>query len=172
VSTDPVAGVRSDGGGLPPPPPDDAPVDIQLLRYPLRLGQRSTEHYDEVFREFAILASDGPGHSEDVPARLLALVDALGRRYAPQQEHEKAREEALARGERERDFTITVPASAAGASEVLGAMLDETDDFCRDGTLLTLAAPDDVAAFRRWYLQQVIDQVAGRPPQPWPGGLD
>ena len=68
-----------------------------------------------------------------VPARLLALVDALGRRYEPQQEHERAREQALARGERERDFTITVPASAADASEVLGAMLDEADDFCRDG---------------------------------------
>jgi hypothetical protein len=170
VSTDPVDAQAIHG--LPPPPPDDAPVDVHLVRYPLRLGQRATEHYEEVFREFALMAGDGPGHSEGVPARLLALVDALGRRYAPQQEHEMAREEALARGEREHDFTITVPASAAAASEVLGAMLDETDDFCRAGTLLTLAAPDDVVAFRRWYLRQVIDQVAGQPPQPWPGGLD
>jgi len=170
VSTEPVD--EETFPGLPAPPPEDAPVEIRLLRYPLRLGQRATEHYDEIFREFALLAGDQPSHQEGVPARLLALVDALGRRYAPQQEHEQAREAALSRGEQEGDFTITVPASAADASEVLGCRRLETDEFCRDGALLTLAAPDDVAAFRRWYLSQVIGQVAGRPAQPWPGGLD
>jgi hypothetical protein len=50
-------------------------------------------------------------------------------------------------------------------------MLDETDAFCRDGTLLTLAPAEDVVAFRRWYLTQVIEQLEGRPAQPWPGEL-
>ena len=49
-------------------------------------------------------------------------------------------------------------------------MLDETDEFCRDGTLLTLQADDDVVAFRRWYLREVVDQIAGRPARPWQGG--
>jgi hypothetical protein len=151
--------------------PGEARVDVRLLRYPLRLGQRATEHYDEVFREFALLAADRPGDHDDVPARLLTLVDALGRRYTPQEEHQEQRAAALVQGELKHDFVITVPASAAEASRSLGAMLDEADDFCRDGTLLTLGAPDDVAAFRRWYLQQVIEQVAGRLAQPWPGDL-
>jgi hypothetical protein len=156
----------------------DPLVTVTLLRYPLRLGQRATEHYSEVFREFALLAADVPvhvddrRHGDDVPARLLALVDALGRAYPPQQAHEDERAAALTLGERERDLAVTVPASAADASQTLGEMLDETDTFCREGKLLTLAASEDVAAFRRWYLAQVIDQVAGRPPVPWSGVLD
>jgi hypothetical protein len=50
-------------------------------------------------------------------------------------------------------------------------MLDETDEFCREGALLTLAPPEDVVAFRRWYLAELVEQVAGRPAQPWPGDL-
>jgi hypothetical protein len=153
-----------------PAPTEEQLVDIQLLRYPLRLGMRASEHYEEVFREFAILAGD-PEVTGDVPARMLALIDALGRRYARQQQHEIEREQALQRGESSRDMQIRIPPSAAAASVELDRMLDETDDFCRDGTLLTLGPPDDVVAFRRWYLREVVDQVAGRPPRPWPGEL-
>lgn len=149
----------------------DPLVGVSLRRYPLRLGVRASQHYEEVFREFALLAASRQHDDESVPVRLLALIDALGRRYARQHALEEERDAALRRGELERDFTIQVPASAAEASLVLGAMLDETDEFCRDGTLLTLAAPDEVVAFRRWYLEQVVDQVAGRPAQPWAGEL-
>lgn len=145
-------------------------LDIHLVRYPLRLGRRASEHYEEVFREFAILAGD-PEATDDVPARMLALIDALGRRYARQQQHEIEREEALQRGETARDMVVRIPPSAADASRELERMLDETDAFCRDGTMLTLAPPDDIVAFRRWYLEEVIEQVAGRPARPWPGDL-
>lgn len=151
--------------------PQDPLVDISLLRYPLRLGVRSSQHYEEVFREFALLAASQPQAPDSIPVRLLGLIDALGRRYARQQRHEEERDAAVRRGELTRDFVIQLPASAAGASSALDAMLDETDRFCRDGTLLTLAAPADVVAFRRWYLTQVIDQVAGRPATPWTGDL-
>lgn len=144
-------------------------VDVHLLRYPLRLGMRASEHYEEVFREFALLA--GAGSTDTVPARMIALVDALGRRYARQQEHEIEREEALRRGELARDLKIRIPPSAVEASRNLDAMLDETDEFCRDGALLTLAPPEDVVAFRRWYLAECVAQIEGLPPTPWPGAL-
>jgi hypothetical protein len=149
----------------------EAMVGVHLLRYPLRLGARASEHYEEVFREFAILAGAAPEATDGVPARMLALIDALGRRYARQQAHEIEREEALLRGETERDMVIHVPPSVAEAARVLDGMIDETDDFCRDGTLLTLAPPDDVVAFRKWYLAELIGQLGGRPAQPWPGDL-
>jgi hypothetical protein len=62
-------------------------VTVRLLRYPVRLGQRATEHYEEMFREFALLAADDSG-PDSVPVRLLDLVDALGRRYPRQRAHE------------------------------------------------------------------------------------
>lgn len=150
----------------------DEPVLIQLLGYPLRVGQRATEHYNDIFREFALLASDETTASAAVPRRLLDLVDALGRRYPRQQRHEEEREAALARGELSADFVISIPPSAGGASASLDTMLDETDEFCRAGRLLTLAAPADVVTFRRWYLREVVVQAAGGPATPWSGGLD
>ncbi|MGZ4593927.1 MAG: hypothetical protein ACXV3C_08665 [Actinomycetes bacterium] len=150
----------------------DEMVEIQLLGYPVRLGRRSTEHYNDIFREFALLASDEPLERDAAPARLLALVDALGRRYPPQLDHEAERDEAFERGDLTRDFVIEVPRSAGEASEALGRMLDDTDEFCRQGKMLTLAAPEDVVAFRRWYLEEVINQSRGGPPTPWTGDLD
>jgi hypothetical protein len=48
-------------------------------------------------------------------------------------------------------------------------MLDEVDEFCRQGKhLLTLATPPELVAYRRWYLGEFIAQLAGRPATPWP----
>lgn len=151
---------------------DDELIEIHFLRFPLRVSARATEHFSELRREFALLAASTPTDCETVPARLLALIDALGRRYPPQTEHEAERQAALERGERSAELAVKVPASAAAASVALNDMLDEADEFCRTGTLLTLAAPPDVAAFRRWYLAEVVAQVQGAEPTPWPGGLD
>ncbi|MGH8939255.1 MAG: hypothetical protein ACRDV2_07885 [Actinomycetes bacterium] len=152
-----------------PAPQQERLVDVHLLRYPLRVGSRANEHYEEVFREFALLASAELSH--DVPTRMLALIDALGRRYARQEQHEIEREEALRRGEVSRDLTVHIPPSAADACRELDAMLDETDDFCRAGALLTLAPPADGVDFRRWYLSECIAQIDGRAAMAWPGAL-
>lgn len=144
----------------------DPAVVVRFLGYPLKLGVLASEHYNDVFREFALMATDQE-QGDDVPGRLMALIDALGRRYAPQEDQAAERDAALARGETQRDISITVPVSAGGASATLDQMLDETDDFCRDGQLLTLAAPRHIAAFRRWYLQEVVRQTQGHQPTPW-----
>ncbi|HSR24749.1 MAG TPA: hypothetical protein VLW53_14435 [Candidatus Eisenbacteria bacterium] len=151
---------------------DDELVEVRFLRFPVRVSARATEHFSELRREFALLAASTPTDCETVPARLLALIDALGRRYPPQAQHEAERQAALDRGDKAADLAVKVPASGAGASVALNDMLDEADEFCRTGALLTLAAPPDVAAFRRWYLHEVVAQVEGAEPTPWPGGLD
>lgn len=150
---------------------DDPVVEIVLRRYPLRLGARAGEYYEEVFREFALLAASEPDSHDSVPARLTALIDALGRRYSRNDQHELERDEALRRGESTRDFVLRLPRSAGEASRVFDAMLDEVDDFCRQGVLLTLAASPDIVDFRRWYLQEVVAQAEGAQPRPWSGSL-
>ncbi len=168
MTSDPAVGY--DESDLPEPgSPDDPNVEIHLLDYPLQLGVRASQHYDEVFREFALLAASTPADPDAIPTRLLRLVDALGRRYASQHEHEAERDQALARGETVRDFTLTMPTSVAKVGGLLDAMLDETDQFCRDGVLLTLEAPADVVTFRRWYLRALIEQLDGAAPAPFPG---
>ena len=34
--------------------------------------------------------------------------------------------------------------------------LIEMDEYCRDGTLLTLATPDDLQAYWTWYLGEFV----------------
>ena len=144
-------------------------LEVHLLRYPLHLGARASEHYEEVFRELALHVSAHPDEQESVPARVLALLEQLGRHYRPQQEHELEREEAIARGEAVRDMVVHLPPGAGEVARRIDALMDETDDYCRDGELLTLAPGDDVVAFRKWYLAEVVNQDGGRPPTPWPG---
>jgi anti-anti-sigma factor len=61
-----------------------------------------------------------------------------------------------------------VPAHAAVAAAELGAALDEVDDYCRNGDLLTLVTPPEALSFRRWLLGEFIAQIRhGASPTPW-----
>lgn len=145
-------------------------VKVRLLRFPLDLSVQSSEHFDGLKREFALLTirADEP---TAVPKRLLELVDALTDRYSGMTENtNRERDEAIERGERVLDeLTYVVPAQVADACIELSSMLDEADEFCRQGeVLLTLATPPTVLAFRRWYLGEFVGQVRGLFPLPWP----
>jgi hypothetical protein len=72
------------------------------------------------------------------------------------------------RGGRPRDGLPLPPEAAAFARRVI-EVLDEVDAFCRGGRYqLTLAAPEDIAAYRRWSLNEVALQIDGAPPMSWP----
>jgi hypothetical protein len=148
-------------------------VEVRLLRFPLPLWARAREHHDELMREFALLALSSEPARRDVPARLQALIDALGRQYGAAVEVSNVeRDRAWRRGEAACDLVYRVPRSARHACVQLSAMLDEADRFCRAGhDLLTLAAPPDIVAFRRWYLDEFVRQIDGQEPTPWPGAL-
>jgi hypothetical protein len=150
-------------------------VDVELRRLPVELQARAAEHAQELQREFVLIAG-GLQHSEapsTLPRRLLDLVEALQREYGGfTVEQEDTLEEAMRTGIPTIDLTFRVPRSAAQAAVAIGQMLDEADDYCREGRhLLTLATPPDLVAYRRWYLEQFVDQIAGCPPRPWEGPL-
>ncbi len=97
-----------------------------------------------------------------MPARLTALVDELRGRFSGftlQPEAELA--DAAARGADTIDLEYHLPPEAIQAAADLGAMLDEADEFCRNGDLLTLATPPEALAYRRWFLGEFARQAAG-----------
>ena len=150
-------------------------VDVELRRLPVELQARAAEHAQELQREFVLIAG-GLQHSEaspTLPRRLLDLVEALQREYGGfTVEQEDTLEEAMRTGIPTIDLTFRVPRGAAQAAVAIGQMLDEADEYCREGRhLLTLATPPDLVAYRRWYLEQFVDQIAGCPPRPWEGPL-
>lgn len=144
--------------------------EVRLLRFPLEVHRRASEGFEGLRREFQLIAFRGPG-ADDVPERLLRLVDALATEYQGLNvEADMVRDEALARGEAEvAELVYRAPPGVAEACIVLSQMADEADEFCRRGdVLLTLASTPEAVAFRRWYLGEFVAQVNGEPPLPWP----
>lgn len=146
-------------------PEDEELVEVRLLELPLNLLAESQERGDELGREFSHIADSD---SEGVPARLTALSQQLTGRYAesvrPAQEQIDA---AIARGDDTIDVTFTVPRHASAAATQLWALLEEADEFCRAGDMLTLASTPEMLQLRHWYLGQFIDQLAGADPVSW-----
>ena len=149
---------------------------VRVLQIPLGVQARTTQHFDELMREFALISLDADrvrsadDSARPVPHRLTDLVQELTENFSAfTADVEAERDAALARGDAEIDLTYQLPAAAADASRRLGELLDEADDYCRSGQhLITLATPPESLAFRQWYLEEFIGQIeAGRDPIPW-----
>jgi hypothetical protein len=146
---------------------------VQIQQFPLKIWARAQEHVDELRREFALIAvelADTTAPAPDVPRRLLDLIERLTTQFGnATSDSDAVRDAAYARGDESVDLTLHVPAIAREASIELGAMLDECDDYCRAGdNLLTLETPPEALAFRRWYLDEIVRQISGEAPTPWP----
>lgn len=152
-------------------------LTVQVLRLPLAVSARSTQHFEELMREFALITLDSERDRDaidsvrPVPERLLNLVTELTNEFAAFTAAVTAqREEAAARGDSEIDLTYHMPPSATDAVRQLESLLEEVDDFCRSGQhLITLATSPESLAFRQWYLTEFLAQMEhGRPPVSWP----
>jgi hypothetical protein len=143
--------------------------EVRLLRLPVQVWEQSQEHSDELFREFALIAAD-PDAAPATPRRLTQLVDDLTKMYSGLSDDQQGQLFAAAEaGVVELDLLFQVPAAVSQACHVLDQLLDEADEFCSQGQhLLTLTTPPELRRFRRWYLDQFTEQIAGRAPVPWP----
>ena len=147
--------------------------EVHLRNMPLRLLAASREHYDEIMREFAMMALDESLATDHAPARLIELVDILGRRYGAATARPDAEiDEALERGRTAIDVVYHVPDHVSDAAEQLELLMRETDEFCRQRQMLALARPDLYVRFSEWYLDEFRRQIAGEPPRPWDGPLE
>ena len=148
-------------------------VTVHLLELPVPVAGKARQWFEELMREFTLMhAGAADGHDRPgVPARLTAMVDTLVTRFAGLNDDARNRlEAAIDRGDRViADHVMEMPSEAGPASQGLAAMMDEAGEFCRQGQhLLTLAEPDDVLVYRRWYLGEIIAQLGGADPTPWP----
>jgi hypothetical protein len=146
---------------------------VRVLQLPVPIWARSQEQHDALMREFALMSvpTEESERQRHVPTRLAQLIDTLTADFeGVATEQEQQLFAAAAAGEQVIDELVyTLPRAAVPASKALGEMLDEADEFCRQGKhLLTLAADEELVRFRRWYLAEFIDQADGKPPVPWP----
>lgn len=145
--------------------------EVRLVGLPIALQARAQEQHAELMREFALLDIGGrhPRPREAVPERLLQVIDDLEHRFGDMgSAADLQRDAAAARGEATVDLTYLAPPEIGVACASLSALLDEADEFCREGdSLLTLAAEGDLVAFRHWYLSEFARQLRGELPTSW-----
>lgn len=142
-------------------------VEVRLLNLPVAVQLEAAEHHDALIREFTLISASSAPNS--VPQRLLTLMDDLQVRFqefseAPRQAYESARADGAA----SVDVVYLVPPEVSEAVTRLGELLDEADGFCRAGEhLVTLATPPRALAYRRWFISEFVNQVAGGEPTAW-----
>ncbi len=146
---------------------------VRLIALALDVMARAREQHEGLMREFALIVNPHPNTHYDVPRRLLDVATALRERFAAFTAEPNALiERAIQRGDRSIDTEMRLPAEAREAALSLAALLEEADDYCRQGDLLTLATPPELVTFRRWYLGQIVEQLEGAAPVAWPTWRD
>jgi hypothetical protein len=142
-------------------------VDVHMVDIPVAVWARTQEHIDELLREFTLITSHlQESGSAEVPVRLMELIEELTDRYGGLNTDQENRLAAAAAGGVEAiDLVYRIPPTGADASKRLRDILEEADAYCRAGThLLTLATPPELLRFRRWFLDEFINQLGGRAP--------
>jgi anti-sigma regulatory factor (Ser/Thr protein kinase) len=174
-----LAGGPPRPGPHPPdehPEPSSAPVpsppgarEVRFIGVPVDAYLELQAHNDALFRELELvgieLASRDPG-AAPVPAPLTGLLDRLYRPFRSQRDgYRDVVAAAQARGDQTVDLiTRASPAGMASARSYLD-LLEQADELCRAGVLLTPQPPARVRALRRWFVEELGAQLLdGAPP--------
>ncbi|MFL6240791.1 MAG: SpoIIE family protein phosphatase [Actinomycetes bacterium] len=147
---------------------------VSLGDVPTELLLAAKGHVDNLIREFSLATSGAQtGVSTPIPPHLGELIEVVMTKFAgPRQAIKRQALAAAARGEERTFLTMTLPATAANAGREYLYALDELEEYARAARLLTLESPPQHKAFRRWYVNALIDQLSalsvGREPPPPP----
>ena len=140
--------------------PPVAGVPVQLRGVPVRLVLYSAANLDELVRELQTTDFDAAA-----PSELAELGERLARETAASREPLRAAaREALRSRDRVIDIELVVPPDQVAVLRHFVGLTDQVEHFCRTGVLLSGPPTAEVTAFRRWFVDEVADQVAGRPP--------
>ena len=134
-------------------------VTVTLGDVPTDLLLDAKAHVDNVVREL-VLASGGAssGVTAAAPRALADLVHDVVNQFAEARQAVKRQAlAAAALGAERTTLSLTLPPEAADAGERYLAALEEADAWARATRLLTIAAPAQHAAFRRWYVGALVD---------------
>jgi hypothetical protein len=140
---------------------------LRLRRLPTDLFVRNRRHLDDLVHELHVVAV-GRDSGLEIDPRLAEAIDAILEEFAgPREAVFVAARDAFLSGQREIDIDLTLPVAAVEKVRQALELLEEVEDLSRRGVLLTLPAPPDLWALRRWVEREVKRQAAGQDPQPF-----
>jgi anti-sigma regulatory factor (Ser/Thr protein kinase) len=118
-------------------------------------------HNDALFRELELVSIELEASDDTDRASPLAdLVDQLYRRFRGQRDsYRDVVAAAEARGETTVELETTASPDSVGPAWTYLELLEQTDQLCRTGVLLTPEPPAHVKALRRWFVEQMAAQL-------------
>jgi anti-sigma regulatory factor (Ser/Thr protein kinase) len=147
---------------------------VRFLGVPVDGYLELQAHNDALFRELELVSIElEAGDDSGAPSPLADLVDQLYRRFRGQRDsYRDVVAAAQARGDRTVELETTVSPGSVGPARSYLALLEQADELCRAGLLLTPDPPAHVRALRRWFVDQMAAQLlTGDPPtRPGQGG--
>jgi PAS domain S-box-containing protein len=152
-----------------PSGPGPAIYRVSLGDVPTDLLLAAKAHVDSVIRELVLSQSGASsGLTAALPQQLAELVHTVVTDFSEARQAIKRQALAAAeRGEERTTLELSLPLEAAQAGERYLEALAEADAYARGARLLTLAAPPQHQAFRRWYVTSLVDALrraaAGEP---------
>jgi hypothetical protein len=144
---------------------------VRFIRAPVQLMLDANRHQQELVRELTLIHLSEDASKQELPTRLVEMVERHRGEFSTLTFRRRTEiAEEIRRGATSVDLEIEVPAGAGPAAAEMQTTLAEADEFCRNGELLTLAASPGFVAFRNWFLGEIVRQLDGDPPTPWPNG--
>lgn len=154
-------------------PLSDTAEDLRQVRWlnvPTEAFLAYLRHLEDLTHELQLLQAGGRSGVVEVPAALAATIgDILDAYQSPHRVLWRQLLEAAHAGRKRTDVVLWLPLAAVEASRRLLSLLDEADELCRSGTLMTMPATDAVVAIRRWTSAELERQLLhGAEPLPHP----
>lgn len=150
----------------------DEALPVAVLRdYPLRLWVEQNEYFEGLLREYRLLLEGEVASPERAtPRRLVELATELADRFSGLlQTLSSERQRAVDEGRDRMDSRVPLSPSLPDVLAHVRAVLEESDEYCRQGRLLSLPRSPELLAFATWTVEELVAQHAGAEPTPWPG---
>ena len=177
---DPVGdGWGPEEGDRTPAGTPDLVSQVVLASMPATLWLSARQHHDAVLRELVLYRAEHGGVEVDMIAAdsarttiSAALLLAIEQAHASGQTRPALPDgypSPLPWVPEHLDLSMTVPSDAAGRFAALQDALDVAERLAVAGALLCRPALPEIVAVRDWACEQVIAQLSGIGPAPWPG---
>lgn len=162
-----------------PPSPSAATRRVVLASMPATLWLSARQHHDAILREFVLYCAEHGAAEIDLAAAdkarstiSNALIAALEEAHASGTTRPVLPEghpSPLPWVPDHLDLYIEVLADSAWQFAAFQDALDVAEALALEGKLLLRPGLPEIVAVRDWACKQVIAQLAGSPPAPWPG---
>jgi anti-sigma regulatory factor (Ser/Thr protein kinase) len=151
---------------------DDEPVEVRLLGVPPWVVQHYRKRWLELIREMQLVALGDPSPQQEMARRFCRAAQALRPDVYLVEGSPGADNYAVTDSGEPLDMVLTVRPSMRAAFARVRDMARELEKEWAGIQLLFVHPGAQAVQLREWWLGELIGQLDGAEPAPWPGEMD